>query len=147
MPKYVTWYIFVFLALLQQFHEFNGSGFSALSSTYFANQSKTFNGDEAKKPRRKVTILECRLSQINALRINLSYSPKDQSLKFLQNKYWELAELKISVFLSQPFWIFLLHSYSSQSQFMGYQGWDKIFMITLISSKKLGGYKIMRNPL
>ena len=31
---------------------------------------------------------------------------------------------------------------------MGYQGWDKILMITLTSSKKiLGGYKIMRNTV
>ena len=28
-----------------------------------------------------------------------------------------------------------------------YQGWDKILMITLISNKKLGGYKIMRNTV
>ena len=30
---------------------------------------------------------------------------------------------------------------------MGYQGWDEILMITLISSKKLGVYKIMRNTV
>ena len=48
VQKLLTWYIFVFLALLQQFHEFEGSGFSALS-TYFANLSKTFNWDEAEK--------------------------------------------------------------------------------------------------
>ena len=30
---------------------------------------------------------------------------------------------------------------------MGYQGWDKILMITLISSKKLGGYKIMSHTV
>jgi hypothetical protein len=29
----------------------------------------------------------------------------------------------------------------------GYQGWDEILMITLISSKKLGGYKDMRNTV
>ena len=37
--------------------------------------------------------------------------------------------------------------FSNQSQFMGYQGWDKILMIILISSKKLGVYKIMRNTV
>ena len=42
---------------------------------------------------------------------------------------------------------FLRHPYSNQSQFMGYQGWDEILMITLIFSKKLGGYKIMRNTV
>ena len=30
---------------------------------------------------------------------------------------------------------------------MGYQGWDKILMVTLISSKKLGGYKIVRHTV
>jgi hypothetical protein len=30
---------------------------------------------------------------------------------------------------------------------MEYQGWDKILMITLISSKKLGVYEIMRNTV
>ena len=41
----------------------------------------------------------------------------------------------------------LLHSYLNQSQINGYQGWDEILMITLISNKKLGGYKIMRNTV
>jgi hypothetical protein len=41
----------------------------------------------------------------------------------------------------------LLYPYSNQSQFMCYQGWDEILMITLISSKKLGGYKIMRHTV
>ena len=50
--------------------------------------------------------------------------------------YFELAIL-----------IFLLHPYSNQSQFMGYQGWDKILMITLVSSKKLEVYKIIRNTV
>ena len=39
---------------------------------------------------------------------------------------------------------FLLYPYSNQSQFIGYQGWDEILMISLISSKKLGVYKIVR---
>ena len=30
---------------------------------------------------------------------------------------------------------------------MEYQGWDKILMITLISGKKIGVYKIMRNTV
>ena len=42
---------------------------------------------------------------------------------------------------------FLLHFYLNQSQINGYQGWDEILMITLISNKKLGGYKIMRNTV
>ena len=39
----------------------------------------------------------------------------------------------------------LLHSYSNSSQINGYQEWDEILMITLISSKNIGVYKIMRN--
>ena len=42
---------------------------------------------------------------------------------------------------------FLLHLYSNQSQVMGYRGWDEILMISLISSRKLGVYKIMRNTV
>ena len=57
-------------------------------------------------------------------------------MAFLQ-KISELAILKNSVFLSQPFWNFcLLHPYENQSKVLGYQGWDEILMITLISSQK-----------
>ena len=42
---------------------------------------------------------------------------------------------------------FLLHSYSNSSQINGYQGFFEILMITLISSKNLGVYKIMRNTV
>jgi hypothetical protein len=42
---------------------------------------------------------------------------------------------------------FFAHSYLKLSQINGYQGWDEILMIILISSKKLGGYKIMRNTV
>ena len=42
---------------------------------------------------------------------------------------------------------FLLHSYLNKSQINGYQGFFEILMITLISSKKLGVYKIMRNTV
>ena len=64
--------------------------------------------------------------------------------------------LKKSVFLSRPFWFiflfffwffFLLQSYLNKSQINGYQGWDEILMITLISSKNIGVYKIMRNTV
>ena len=41
----------------------------------------------------------------------------------------------------------MLHSYSNSSQINGYQAWDEILMITLISSKKIGVYKIMRNTV
>ena len=41
----------------------------------------------------------------------------------------------------------LLLSYSNKSQINGYQGFFKILMITLISSKKLGVYEIMRNTV
>ena len=52
---------------------------------------------------------------------------------------------------TQFFWVghfdFLLHSYLNQSQINEYQGWNKILMITLISNKKLGDYRIMRNTV
>ena len=46
-----------------------------------------------------------RLSQMNALRFNLTYSPKDQSLKFWRKniKNWLFWK---SAFPSRPFWIF-----------------------------------------
>ena len=59
-----------------------------------------------------------------------------------------------SLFFRRPFlclfskkYFFLLHPFSNQSQFMGYQGWVEILMITLISSKKLEEYKIMRHTV
>ena len=33
------------------------------------------------------------------------------------------------------------------AQLMGYQGWDEILMISLISSRRVGGYKIMKNTV
>ena len=63
---------------------------------------------------------------------------KDQSLKFSQKNIENWWSWK-----SQFLWVdhfeffYLLHPYSYQSQFMWYQEWDKILMITLISSKKL----------
>ena len=49
------------------------------------------------------TYMVIRLSD-NGLCINLLYSPKDQFLRFWKQIYnWELSELKISGFLSQPF--------------------------------------------
>ena len=62
-------------------------------------------------------------------------------MKFLKKKYWKLRELKISVFLSWPFWIFLLHPHENQSQIVWYNGWDLILMFSLVSSKFLA----MRN--
>ena len=39
------------------------------------------------------------------------------------------------------------HSYLNVSKIFGYHGLDSIFMITLISSKKLGGSNNMRHPV
>ena len=50
-----------------------------------------------------------RLSQINALCINLSYLPKDQSLT---KKYWELGELENDIFFD-----FLLLGFSKKNCF------------------------------
>ena len=60
------------------------------------------------------------LSHINTLRINQSYSSKDQSVKFSRKNFenWR------SVFLILPFWFFsqkktfLLHSHENQSKFI-----------------------------
>ena len=55
-------------------------------------------------------------------------------------EFWELAILKNSVFFNWPFWtfflIFLLHFFENPSKVLGYQGWDKSLMITMISSQK-----------
>ena len=95
------------------------------------------------------------LSKMDALCINWYYSLKDQFVKFWRKLLSFWWWLKNSVFLSRPFWkffcqkkiFFLLHSYLNQSQFKWSQGWDEILMITLISSKKIGVYKIMRNTV
>ena len=68
------------------------------------------------------------------------------------NKNEAIAQLlgvveKLSLFESAILNFFLLHSYLNSSQIKGYQGWDEIWMITLISSKKIGVYKIMRNTV
>ena len=47
-----------------------------------------------------------------------------------------MAILKNSVFLSQPFWFFLLHFHENQSKVLGYQEWVEILMITLVFSQK-----------
>ena len=52
------------------------------------------------------TIKVERLSHINALCINLSYSLKDQSLKFLQKSIENWRSWKSQFFLSQPFLLF-----------------------------------------
>ena len=85
-----------------------------------------------------------RLSHINALRINQSYQPKDQFMKFSQ-KLFENWSFWKTQFLSRPFWnfnlkkknLFLLHPYENQSKLIGYQGWVEISMITLIYSKRV----------
>ena len=60
------------------------------------------------------------LSHIHALRINLSYKPKNQSLKCFGKKYWELTVLKISFFFELAILnfffqknLFLLHPYKN----------------------------------
>ena len=62
-----------------------------------------------------------------------------------RKKHWELGELKFSVFLSRPFWFFFFCfiPIKISHKLTGYHGWDSIFMIIMISRKKLGGYRIM----
>ena len=53
-------------------------------------------------------------------------------------------------FVPSLVWFFesaILIFFSNQSQFMGYQGWDKVFMISIISRKIRGGYRIMNNTV
>ena len=59
-----------------------------------------------------------------------------------------IAQLLVVVENSSAILIFfLLHSYLYKSQINGYQGCDQILMSTLISNKKLGVYKNMRNTV
>ena len=74
-----------------------------------------------------------RLSLINVLYINLSYSPKDQSLKFWRKNIENWGSLKNSV---GHFGFFLHHPHENQSKVLGYQEWVEILMITLVSSQK-----------
>ena len=53
-----------------------------------------------------------------------------------------MKEKKICIFFSNNF-LFA----SSLFKSIKYQGWDEILLITLISNKKLGVYKIMRNTV
>ena len=70
---------------------------------------------------------------------------------FLRSNFFKNEPLISCPFLSSkldsPIIKTLERHYSNQSQFMGYQEWDEILMITLISSKKLGGYRIMRHTV
>ena len=58
---------------------------------------------------RHTACLPYRLSHIDALCINLFYWSKDQSLEVFMKKYWELGELKISVFFESAILNFLKH--------------------------------------
>ena len=83
---------------------------------------------------------DSQVDNIIVFRINLFYSLGQWTIpETFMKKYWDLTELTIS--------IFLLHSYSNQSQFMGHQEWDEILIITLISRKNLGCHKIMWNTV
>ena len=65
-----------------------------------------------------------------------STNPRTNPWNF-RKKYWELGELKISVFFELAILIFLLHPHENQLKFIVYNGWDTILMITLITSKFL----------
>ena len=101
------------------------------------------NRDEAKKskwPTHKklgfstLPILNIFLRKFQGLVLGLGgkylFFVSSRSVKMRGFSFLSLFELAIL--------IFLLHPYSNQSQFIEYQGWDEILMITLISSKKLG---------
>ena len=75
------------------------------------------------------------------------YLPKDHFLKFwwknVQNWWiWKIEFFETTKFQYSKFKkikVFLPHSCSNVSYILGYHGLDSIFMITLISGKKLGG--------
>ena len=71
---------------------------------------------------------------------------KNTKPKDLSGKFWRKL-LSFWWWLKNGHFEFLLHSYSNWSQFMGFQGFFELLMITLISSKKLGGYKIMSHTV
>ena len=60
---------------------------------------------------------------------------------------WELGVVEKLVFFESAILEFkkkMLHSYLNQSQI---NGWDTIFMITMISRKIRGGYRIMKHTV
>ena len=59
-------------------------------------------------------------------------------MKFSQKKFDNFEKLNS---LSWPFWTLffekkMLYPHENQSKVLGYQGWDEILMITLVSSQK-----------
>ena len=78
----------------------------------------------------------------------MPYPSSDQVFEILATIVQLLVDVKKLFFFELAIWnFFLLHSYLNKSQINGYQEWDEILMITLISSEKLGVYKLMRNTV
>ena len=93
-----------------------------------------------------------RLNHINALRINLSYVPKDQSIKFLLKNIENWRRWKSQFFVSAILIFFFQKKFcfipiEISHKLTGYHGWDSIFMIIMISRKKLGVYNNMNNTV
>jgi hypothetical protein len=72
----------------------------------------------------------------------------------LANFFLRIGDFETSVFLSRLFWtfffkknFFLNNFYENPSNGLGYQGWVKILMITLISSQKSPNPKTFQPPV
>ena len=82
-----------------------------------------------------------RLNHVDALRINQSYTSKDQSQKFSRKNIENWRFLKTQFFwvghFDFDFFDFLLFPNENQSTFIGFfEGFFEILMITLVSSPK-----------
>ena len=80
------------------------------------------------------------------------YLPKDQFLKVSREKILRIGRVeKLSFFESAILdygWFFSCFIPIKISlKLTGYHGWDLIFMIIMISRKKLGGYRVMNNTV
>ena len=69
-----------------------------------------------------LAIFELMSDSLTTTQVEPNQCPSHQSILLTQGpihenfmkKYWELAKLESEVFLSQPFWIFLLHLYENK---------------------------------
>jgi hypothetical protein len=97
-------------------------------------------------------VFELMSDSLKTIKVEAHQCPSCQFILLIQvpiseifrKKYWEFGELKISVFLSRPFWsfFFCFIPIKISHKLTGYHWWDSIFMIIMISRKKLGGIEL-----
>ena len=92
-----------------------------------------------------------RLSHIDAICINLSYSPKNQSVKFSRKNIENWGYLKNSVFLGRPFWKFFckkkIASFLSKSVTNQRVPWMGLNFYYHHDFQKKGGHRIMKHTV